>query len=113
MNLPIGAAYLIETSYDDVGALRVFDGPGLTGYLTKNMEDAHYSGEADAVHGIYKYVSPGHLSELILVHIGDSTTDDDYMHCRYRLHEKAAAEAFGVIDDNKVLEFTLRIDGRS
>jgi hypothetical protein len=113
MNPPIGASYLVETSYEDAGTLRVFDAEALTAYLTSNIENMHYSGEADTLHGIYRYVSPGALCELILVHVGQIQDDNDYLHSSYALHEKADSEGFGECDDNKVLSFTVRTDGRA
>jgi hypothetical protein len=112
MNPPINARYLVETSYGDDGALSIFDADGLAEYLSKNIEREHYSGEADTLHGIYRYDSPGQLAELVLIPAGE-TRAGDFIGWFYRLHDKADADAFGAGDDNEDLGFIVRIDGRA
>jgi ABC-type oligopeptide transport system substrate-binding subunit len=101
-------SFLIETSYDDEHTLRVFTAEDLSAYLTRNIQNEHYSGEADVIHGIYRYDSPGKLTELVLTYAsGTLDSFTDYMDWTYDLREKAHHGG------DPVATFTVRIDGRA
>lgn len=105
--------YLIETSYDpdEPHTILLLTADELSDWLTKNIEMAHYAGDASTIHGMYRYESPGHLVELIMVP-GGTNTEDDYIDTFYRLHDKSDADGFGPCDENEDFGFTVRIDGR-
>lgn len=108
-SMPVtGTAYLMETE----NGLHLLDADGLTKFLHDDIEYALRDGDAPAAVRIYRYASPGHLSELTIVRAAHWLDDDDYLHTSYALHEKADADGFGATDENKVLEFTVSIDGR-
>lgn len=112
MNPPIAASYLVEASYDGKGSLRVLDAARLADYLRRVIWREYHTGDADAVHGLYRYDGPGELTELILVQVGEEGLGGDCLERRYRLLDKTASE--GPADGkNSHVSFAVRIDSHT
>jgi hypothetical protein len=107
--MKMGGQFLVESSTDGKPHdLRLFSRQALATYLRQNMEDQHYAWGGDEIHGIYRYDSPGRLTELQLTCIRPDQTDgDDYMHSVWQVWEPGDNGGCKV-----ELEFSLTLDGR-
>jgi hypothetical protein len=101
--------YLVETSIDgDPHELRSYKADALTDFLRQNIEVEHYAWVSYEVHGIYRYDSPGRLTELQLTCVkADETDEDDYMHSAWQVWEPGGG------GERKIeVEFSVTLDGR-
>jgi hypothetical protein len=84
-------AYLIETSYDVTmpHEVRLVTLEDLTTFLSDSIDDAHYSGEAERLCGIWRYNAGGQLTELVLKFVRQTEDDNDYSYLYYEIREAA------------------------